>query len=399
MKISKEDACHFLVRYQHLDGSQSLAGHEGILAYMKKVGCIQYDPLNIIGRNTDLVLQARIANYRAEMLEQLLYEKRSLIDGWDKVMSVYPAEDWPYFHFVRAQRGKETIATLQHRNSSDALHHIDAVMDAIAENGPMLPKEIQLGAAVSGRWGHRNISGAAMDYLFHTGKLGVSKKINVNKVYDLIENLLPAHILNQPAPFASENDFYKWYVFRRIGSIGMLWNRNGGGWLGTLMPDKKSRRRIFDEYVADDLLKCIEVEGIADKFYARSADVSFEACEKGENESVKFIAPLDNLLWDRDMLVKLFGFEYTWEVYIPVAKRKYGYYVIPVLYGNRFIARFEPEKSTSHFRVKNWWWENGITVTDKLIDCVITAMERFSICFDKKQGIHERVRNMLKGRS
>jgi hypothetical protein len=386
VKVSKEDACSFLVRYQNLTGPQSLSGVEGILEYIKKVGCIQYDPLNIIGRNADLVLQSRIIDYRPEMLEQLLYKDRLLIDGWDKMMSIYSREDWPYFRRVREKRGIGAISTLQYRNSSDALLYTDDVMESLAQNGPMLPKQIQLGSVNAGRWGHRNLSSATMDYLFHIGKLGVFKKVNVTKVYDLIENLLPDQILNQPDPFKSEYDFIKWYVYRRLGSVGMLWNRDGGGWLATCLEDKNLRQRILDEHVMDGLIQCVEVEGISDKFYIRSEDASlFDTNSLAVSETIRFIAPLDNLLWDRNMLSKLFGFTYTWEVYVPVTKRKYGYYVIPVLYKNRFIARFEPQKSNLHMQVKNWWWEEGVSVSNDLTDLILREMERLALCFHKKK--------------
>ncbi len=271
-------------------------------------------------------------------------------------------------------------------------------MDALAKNGPMLPKQIQLGSADAGRWGHRNLSSAAMDYLFHIGKIGVFKKINVNKVYDRIENLLPESILNQPDPFESEYDFIKWYVYRRIGSVGMLWNKDGGGWLGTYLEDKKLRQRILDEYAADGLVKRLEIEGIPDIFYVRSEDeFLFDAGNPTETETIRFIAPLDNLIWDRGMVSKIFDFDYTWEVYVPAAKRKYGYYVIPVLCGNRFIARFEPQKSDSHIQIKNWWWEKDVSVSDDMIGCILREMERFAACFRKKEGVHESVRAIIKG--
>ena len=402
MKLSKEDARRFLVRHQHLDDLSSLSGKDGILEYFKKVGCIQYDPLNVVGRNADLVLQSRVCDYKEQMLHSLLYEDRSLIDAWDKVMSIYRTEDFPYFHRVREQRGKETIATLQHRDSAEAVEsseYIDTILTALSENGAMQPKQIGHGAAGSGTWGHRNIYSAAMDYLFHVGKLGVSNKPGVTKVYDLIENLVPSHILNAPAPFETEHEFFKWYVLRRIRSVGMLWNKSGGGWYGTLIPDKKTRERIFDELIHEGLVTAIEVEGIADKFYARSEDVSPKivmASGQVDSKSVRFIAPLDNLIWDRGMVEKIFGFEYTWEVYVPAAKRKYGYYVLPVLFGNRFVARFESERSATHFRVKNWWWEKDVTVTDELVDSVMHAMERFAEFLEKEQGVHKSVRRKLK---
>jgi len=395
MIISKETARRFLVRYHHLDGSLPLFGMDGVMEYVKKVGCIQYDPLNIVGRNADLVLQSRVSDYDSVMLERLLYEKRSLIDGWDKVMSIYATEDWQFFHLVREQRGKEAIGTLQYRNQSDAVDYIDVVISALKQHGALQPKQIGSGFAGSGTWGHRNIYGAAMDYLFHAGRLGVSKKLNVNKVYDLIENLLPSHILNNPPPFETEHDFGKLYVYRRIGGLGMLWNRNGGGWLGTLMPDKKARKHILDAFVDEGIVTEIEVEGIADKFYARSKDVCFETMDQPASTDVKIIAPLDNLIWDRDMAARVFNFEYTWEVYIPAAKRKYGYYVLPVLCGDRFIARFEPEKSPTHMCVKNWWWEKDVDVTDELIESVLQSLERFADFLNKPQGVDKTVRKKL----
>ena len=397
MKISKIDARRFLINYHNLTDEMSLSGADGILEYIKKAGCIQYDPLDIIGRNTDLVLQSRVRDYKPEMLESLLYKDRLLIDGWDKMMSIYCVDDWPFFHFVRERNGIETISVLKHRNSSDALQYTDVVLDTIKSNGPTLPKHIKLGSAGTGNWGHRNLSGATMDYLWAIGKIGVHKKIGVNKVYDFIENLLPENILSQPNPFKTQHDFMKWYVYRRLGSLGILWNRNGGGWLATLMGNKEQRLRFFDEYESEGLIQKVEIEGIPEVFYIRSKDAYlFDNDPKTDaRESIRFIAPLDNMMWDRDMLAKIFDFKYSWEVYIPVAKRKYGYYVIPVLYGNRFIARFEPEKSKTHVKIKNWWWEKDVSDPGDLVEPVIKEMERLALCFHKNEGVHESVRETI----
>ena len=396
MKISKDEARSFLVEYQNLTTDQALYGVEGVLEFFKKVGCIQYDPLNIIGRNPDLVLQSRVMDYKPEMLEQLLYKDRLLIDGWDKMMSIYSSDDWTHFQRIREQKGIEAISILQHRKSEEAMQYIDEVLDILAKKGPMEPRQIQLGSAGSSRWGHRNLSSAALDYLYHVGKVGVFTKKNVNKVYDLIENLLPDDTLNQPDPFISEYEFMKWYVFRRLGSVGMLWNKNGGGWLATLMPNSKTRQKILDDYITDGSVQSHEIEGLSERFYVRTIDMPvFDLKSSAKSESIRFIAPLDNILWERSMLSKIFDFDYTWEVYVPEAKRKYGYYVIPVLHGNRFIARFEPEKSKPHIKIKNWWWEKDVTVSNDLIDRVIQEFERLAVCFDKNDGVHESVRTVI----
>ena len=395
MKISKDEARDFLIRYQHLQGGEALRGTAGIVKYIQKVGCIQYDPLDIVGRNAELVLQSRIAGYRTGMLNQALYKERLLIDGWDKMMAVYAITDWPFFHRVRKQCGIDAVGTMQYRNSADALLYTDTVLEAIQKNGPLMPRQVKTASAGPTSWGHKSLSGAAMDYLWTIGRLGVHNKVNANKVYDLIENIIPGEILDAPDPFATEHDFCKWYVHRRIGSVGMLWNKNGGGWLGQFLGDKKMRVRVLDELVDEGLLRLAEVEGIADKFYIRSGDWPLPERDSSTRQ-MRFIAPLDNLLWDRAMLVKIFGFDYQWEVYLPVEKRKYGYYVIPVLYGNRFVARFEPEKSATHMKIKNWWWEEDVEVDDELLSAAMTAMENFAACFEKPEGVHESVRGLLR---
>ena len=397
MKVSIEEARSFLVKYHNLTGTHSLNGVDGVLKYMTKVRCIQYDPLNIIGRNTDLVLQARVIDYKPEMLLQLLYKDRLLVDGWDKMMSVYPSEDWAFFHFVREQKGIEAVSILKNRESDDALKFTEVVLDSLAKNGPMEPKQIPLGAAGKNSWGHRNLSSATLDYLYHVGKVGVYTKKNVNKVYDLIERLLPESLLSQPNPFKNEYDFMKWYVYRRLGSVGMLWNKNGGGWLATLMPNKNTRKSILDEYIAEEKVQRIEVDGVLEPFYIRSSDAHL--FESTFSKAVRFLAPLDNILWERDMLSKIFDFNYTWEVYVPADKRKYGYYVIPVLYGNRFIARFEPEKSKTTFQIKNWWWEKDVSVSDKLINLILKEMKRLAECFNKTDGVHKSTEDIIRNPS
>ncbi len=99
-----------------------------------------------------------------------------------------------------------------------------------------------------------------------------------------------------------------------------------------------------------------------------------------EHNYARFLAPLDNLLWDRKMLEMLFGFSYRWEVYTPVAKRKFGYYVLPVLYNDRFVARFEaePVREAGAFVVRNWWWEPQVVPNDEMRETIAGEMARFA---------------------
>jgi hypothetical protein len=130
--------------------------------------------------------------------------------------------------------------------------------------------------------------------------------------------------------------------------------------------------------------KAIEVyvQGVKIPLYMRSED-------RAELDSVMesdpplpravILAPLDNLLWEREVVRQLFEFDYTWEVYKPVNERRYGYYVLPILYGDRFIARFEPgrDKKNSALIIKNWWWESGFTSSEQMRAALKDCFERF----------------------
>ena len=120
MHITKAHARRFLLAYQGLWPPDAFQGKPGILDYIRRVGCIQFDPLNIAGHNPELVLQARVEGFRPAMLKELLYEERKLIDGWDKMMSIYCVEDWPYF-----RRWREA-ARRSSGNSAEAIRSVAA---------------------------------------------------------------------------------------------------------------------------------------------------------------------------------------------------------------------------------------------------------------------------------
>ncbi|WP_346849020.1 MULTISPECIES: DNA glycosylase AlkZ-like family protein [unclassified Clostridium] len=397
--MSKGELRKFLVMYQGLSSPKSFKGEEGIKNFINRVGCIQYDPLNMVGRNADLVLQSRVENYNPMMLETLLYNKRELIDGWDKMMAIYSVKDWPYFEKVRLRRKEEIERVLHHRSSIEAINHVDAAKEYIEKNGATLPSKLDIGRVKSRVWGHGKLSSATMDYMWNSGILGVKEKKNTQKVYDLIENLLPKELLDVKEPFNNDNDFYKWYVKRRIGSIGIYWDRNGGGWLGHFVSDKNLRKKILKELLEDGELILVKVEGLNETFYIRADDTSMlDNLNSSIDKKASFLAPLDNLLWDRKLVKDIFDFEYSWEVYKPVSKRQYGYYVLPVLYGDKLVARFEPEihRGNEPLIIKNWWWEENYQVTEEAIAAMMGCFERFCK-YLKADGLEESSWRKIKG--
>ena len=380
IKISNEAARNFLINYQNLNKNGNLKGSAGVVEYMNKVRCIQYDPLDVVGRNADLVLQSRITNYRSEVLFNLLYKERTLYDAPDKMISIIPTEDYPSMVRIRQKTVEQLKDILTWRNSLAALELLDEITEYIRENGPLPANKINIGEhAESGKWGHKKLSSAALDYLYHSGVLGISSKQKTHKVYDLSERLFSKEILRAKDPFKTDYDFAKWYIKRRIGAVGLVWNKNGGEWLGFFVQDTQLRTQVLKELVEEAELIELSIEGSKETFYIRKEDEAILGKPAKKNVAL-FIAPLDNLIWDRGLIKELFDFEYTWEVYTPAAKRKFGYYVLPVLYKNQFIARFEPEpnRGKTPLQIKNWWWEPDIKITEEMLTAISDTFERFS---------------------
>ena len=378
--ITNEAARNFLINYQNLNMTGNLAGSAGVMEYMKKVRCIQYDPLDVVGRNADLVLQSRVADYRPEVLFDLLYKDRALYDAPDKMISIIPTEDYPSMARIRQKTVEQLKDILTWRNSLAALELLEEITEYIRKNGPLPANKINIGEhADSGKWGHKKLSSAALDYLYHSGVLGISSKQKTHKVYDLSERLFPEEILQAKDPFKTDYDFAKWYIKRRIGAVGLVWNKNGGTWLGFYVQDKKLRTQILKELAEEGELIELSIEGSKETFYIRTEDK--DLLEKPvRNNVAQFIAPLDNLIWDRGLIKELFDFEYSWEVYTPAVKRKFGYYVLPVLYKNQFVARFEPEpnRGKTPLQIKNWWWEPNVSITEEMLSAIKDAFVRFS---------------------
>jgi len=377
VEISLEEARSFLVNYHNLNEVREYRGIDGIIQCFRQLKSIQYDPLNVVGRNADLVLQSRVSDYEPSMLYDLLYRQHKLIDGFDKEMCIYEADEYVSFARVRKASVECTEATLAYRGQLDALNILEEVRDYIRKNGVTSSKDLSVGESKVSRWGHKKLSSAALDYLYCRGELAVKEKKGTQKYYDFTENVIPKGFLERD-DFLENKEFLEWYIRRRIQSVGLLWNKRGGAWQGHYLSDKKTRENVINSLVDTKKLQEVYIEGIDTPFYfPYEAECYFAYPNKG---LVKFLAPLDNMLWDREMINRIFDYNYRWEVYTPVDKRKYGYYVLPVLYGTKLIARFEPYKSEKDqpFMIKNWWWEPGIIVTDMMLDQIHRSIKNFA---------------------
>lgn len=375
MKISKEVARRFLLAHHHLLPARELEGKTDILAYIEKVSCIQYDPLDVVGYNPYLVLQSRVKGFKPWQLQELLYQDRLLLDGWDKNMAIYLVRDWPYFERYRKE-AKELYGNMLGDVSLALL-----VVQEQLEKGPLSSLDLKLDEKINWYWAPTKTTRAILESMFLWGEIGIHHKEGTRKIYDLAERCIPKEILYAKDPNDTDEEYYAWYVKRRIGGVGLLWNRRSDAFLGISGMKSKERQAAFQLLEERDEILSVFVEGIKEPLYLRKEDEALLYEVREEEKKVSFLAPLDNLLWDRKLIKELFGFEYIWEVYKPKEERKYGYYVLPVLYGDRFVARFEPsfDKKNRVLRILNWWWEPGVVVTREMKETIKEALDDFLV--------------------
>ena len=386
LTLTRGQAARFILRKQGLLGRYRFEGKEGALAYVRQAGCIQYDPVDVCGRNAELTLHARVKGFARETLADLLYRDRLLVDYSDKELSIWPREDWPYFAAYR-ERSKA------HGASFAGIPELEAQAVAyIREHGPVSSDTLPIGGTVywhssmhwSGNWHSQSPAArSVLEQLYTDGVLLIHHKSGSRKFYDLADRYFPKELLEAPNPCPDEASFLQWRVRRRIGAVGLLWNRRSDAWLGLQMSNDQ-RAQAFEALEKAGSVTPVQVEGIRCPLYLRSEDLplleDILAGAVDEKPRLEFLAPLDPMLWDRKLLEALWDYAYSWEIYTPAEKRKYGYYVLPMLHGDCFVGRIEAaaERKTGTLAVRNVWFEDGVRRTKKLAQAVDGAVARLA---------------------
>ncbi len=382
--LSEEQARRFLLLKHGLLGEYRFVGKPGALEFVRQAGCIQFDPVDACGKNAELTLQSRVAGFTKETLFELLYRDRQLVDFPDKNLAIIPVEEWPFFERYR-QAARDGAAHFPELPELEALarRHLEAHGPASSDGLPV-SGDIHWHSAIhwSGNWsGTTKAARAVLEQLYSTGELVIHHKKGTRKYYDLAHKHLPEELLAAPDPLPDESGHRKWRVLRRIGAVGLMWNRPSDAWLNIWDLDSARRQEAFAQLLAEGAIIPVEVDGVKSLFYARAEDLPLLEAARRIREfkpRCEVLAPLDCLLWDRKLIRALFRFDYSWEIYTPPAKRKYGYYVLPLLYGDAFAGRVEAVAAGECLTVKNIWYEEGVRPTKKLESAVTNCLKRLA---------------------
>lgn len=346
------------VRLQKADVRRALVAHHfapcSVLGAFDRLRSVQYDPLSPVGSNHDLVLQSRVKGYQIGDWQKFAYKKREIYDGWDKMACLMPFSGWPLRRiYYRWHVGWSNRVREEHPEA------VDAVLREIGERGPMAPRDFEFQAHRpdwKGSWYGPSVTKQALRALWHAGEIMTHSRKNGQHLYDLSERILPADL--RSVPELDEDASIQGLIVERTRAMGIVplvspfevWA------MPTNVVRADRRNRLIQELVNRGEVVPVDLDGVA----AIGNPEFLAAMGTGRvRREVRFLAPLDQLMWNRPMIRHVFGFDYLWEVYVPEPKRRWGYYVLPVLFGDKFVARVDVWCRSGVLEFRSWHWEQG----------------------------------------
>jgi uncharacterized protein len=378
--VDAETARRFFVARHLLAPARSVKrGPAAVMKVVARLGSLQYDPLSVAGKNHDLVLHARVADYEPAWCDRL-YQRRELFEAYNKGLSLVRTSELPWFRVNTSQNSRRLLA----ENAEVA----ERVLERIRAGGPLssLDFERERGSTTDWFGAPTNVVRAVLEAYAVTGVLGLARREGNRRYYDLIERLVPADVLAREVPL---REALRHKMLSRYRAHGLLGTAAGGDIFSGLgpakpnpdRPDLPGRTALRQELVDNGELVPVAVEGVRGKRLVLRDEVDLFAAPPEPPASVAFLPPFDPIVWDRPFLKSLFDFDYVWELFHPPAKRRWGWYVLPMLFRDRLVGRIEPriDREGGRVEVIGLWWEDRFNPAraDGFVDALREALRAY----------------------
>ena len=343
------------------------------------IGCLQIDTISVIERAHYLTLWSRLGNYEKTHLDTLAYKDRKLFEYWAHAACFIPMTDYKYYIPAMKLREKEVIPRLEQRTGKGK-ELVDHVIQRIKNEGPLASKDFESEKKRKGGWWNRKNEKVAMDHLYSAGILAISERVNFQRYYDLTENVIPDWVDQEPP---SEEERIKFYFEKTMNCLGAILPKDARDYYQNIRTRIKLTPTQIEEWLKkQDNVESIEVEDGKKPYYCLVEDQARleEIDDDFTYDDVQMMIYFDNFMWNRDRIHRLFGFESKLEIYVPLDQRVYGYYHLPVLYGDRIVARIEPkiERKDENLIIRGYWTEPGFKETEHYRDRLEKNLEDFA---------------------
>jgi uncharacterized protein YcaQ len=373
INISNQTARRFVLGKQGLWPGRRWKGKKGTLQAIHACEAVQLDPLNVIARSQDLVLHSRVLGYRPDYLYEVAYDDRQAFDygGW---LAMYPMSDLPYWRYHMEKRLRNGYVE---RFVPDHQRVVDEVRAELRKRGPLGNRDFDGNRLERQSYRGRKETSVAMFDMWLSGELMIHHRVGFDRVYDFRENIAP----KEYDYVATEKEAEVFFARKAVAFVGLKREATMRVELNYYLRRDYSKTevtKLIEGWKESGKFAQVQIEGGRDTYLVLDEDVRvLELLEKGKIptgwnpkemttlEEVTFLAPLD-IVSARGRAKRLFDFEYTWEVYTPPHKRRWGYYVLPILYGDDLVARLDPklDRTTMTLEIKGFWHEDDAPVKD-----------------------------------
>jgi uncharacterized protein len=356
--ISLPTARRLFIHRQHLNDLTPTNDAAGILDIVRDLGCLQLDPISAVTRSHQLVVWSRVGNYDLAALDQLLWIDRSLFEYWAHMASIVLTEDYPiHALLMRTYAREEATGKVSQRYqqwltvNQQLKRHI---LQELKRRGPLparvFENKTEKGAGwySSGWTSGRDVS-QMLDYLWTTGKIMVAGRSGIQKLWDLSERCLPEWTPREKLP---EKEVVRRAVQKSLRALGVGTPQH----INQHFTRKRypHLKETLHALLAEGLIEKVHVEDDKADWFIHTADLPLlDRIEANDFafERTTLLSPFDNLICDRARTAKLFNFDFRVEIYTPQHKRKFGYYVLPILHGDSLIGRIDPKMDREHGRL------------------------------------------------
>ena len=390
--ISTDLARSLAVNAQLLDNETQISrGKNGILQIINQLGYVQIDTISIIRRSHHHTLWTRYNNYQEEMLDELQAKDRTIFEYWGHAMSYLPMSDYRYAlpKMQKFRNPSSSWVKYQYRKCSNLFA---PVWDRIRAEGPLGAKDFAPPPGrKGGTWWDWKPAKVALELLFWQGDLMISKRENFQKIYDLTERVLPDHI-ETSLPSKEESGIF--LVKRSLQALGVAPEKDIRRFLQAesardsdiqIASSGEISRSLKELIAAGEVTPAILENNKSLPYYMLSVATDKINRPKLADGKVYLLSPFDNLIIQRDRMKRIFNFDYALECYLPPAKRTFGYFVLPILWGHNFVGKLDPkaDRKNHKFIINNLLLGKEIENSDNFLHSLsaeLVKMAQFNQC-------------------
>lgn len=349
--ISPDEARYLALINQGLDNYRQHKTKKDLLNIITKLGYVQIDTISIIERAHKHILWTRFPGYRNDMLDELIDKDKKVFEFWDHAAAYLPMKFYR-FSLPRKKMYAEKYKTWEKKNKK----LLKYILERISAEGPLQSRDFD-DPKKRGLWWDWKPAKEGLEFLFHTGRLIARARNNFQKVYDLPERFLTAAV-NTEMP--SYEELAEHLIMKSITSGGIT-AENEFTYLR--YHNRNITKKVLNELTENNKIFPVKISNDEKTIYYSTTKIlnKLNNAFKFSND-VYILSPFDNLVIQRGRLKKIFGYDYVIECYLPANKRKFGYFCLPVLYGDKIAGKIDAraDRKTGELTVINEFWETGV---------------------------------------